>query len=124
MARSTDEWVGKDDDAIPPPRVRLRIFDDHNGRCWICSCKIFAGNYWQADHKRALINGGENRESNLAPACRNCCCGKTAEDVAEKSKVASIRKKHLGIRKKSSFSCARTGKFKKKMNGEVVRRDT
>ncbi len=39
-------------------------------------------------------------ESNLAPACRNCCYGKTAEDVAEKSMVARKRQKHLGIKPK------------------------
>lgn len=117
MTRSVDEWIGKDDDAVPPPRVRLRVFDNAGGRCHLCGRKISAGEYWQCDHIHALVNGGANAESNLAPACRDCCYGKTSEDVAEKSKVASIRKKHLGLKPKRPWS-----KFRKKMNGEVVPR--
>jgi hypothetical protein len=35
--------------------------------------------------------------------CSWCHPKKTAEDVAEKSLVATKRKKHLGIKKRSSF---------------------
>jgi 5-methylcytosine-specific restriction endonuclease McrA len=49
------------------------------------------------DHVKALINGGENRESNLRPSHRKCHVEKTALDLAEKAKVATVRKKHLGI---------------------------
>ncbi len=103
MSRSTEEWIGKDDDAIPPPRVRLRVFDAAGGQCHLCSRKIAAGEYWQADHVIALVNGGDNREANLRPACRNCCYIKTAADVAEKSRVNRKRQKHLGIAKRSGF---------------------
>lgn len=95
MSRSTEEWIGKTDDAVPPPRVRIRVFDAHGGCCYLCGRKISAGEYWQNDHITALCNGGANRENNLAPACRNCCYAKTAEDVAEKSAVADKRKKHI-----------------------------
>lgn len=95
MTRTTDEWIGKSDDTVPPPRVRLRVFDAHGGKCYLCPHKIRAGEYWQLDHVKAIINGGENRESNLKPACRNCCYRKTAKDTAEKSDVADKRKKHL-----------------------------
>lgn len=115
MSRSVEVWHGATDDTVPPPRVRLRIFDRYRGKCHICSAKIVPGSYWQNDHVVALINGGENRETNLAPACRNCCYAKTAEDVAEKSKVNRIRSKHLGIKPKRPWS-----KFKKKMDGTVV----
>lgn len=74
---------------------RIRVFDAHDGRCYLCGRKISAGEYWQADHVKALCNGGENVESNLKPACRNCCYQKTAEDRAEKSDVDDKRKKHL-----------------------------
>ena len=95
MTRSVEEWIGKGDDVVPPPRVRIRVFDGANGRCHICSAKIMPGTYWQCDHVVALVNGGANRESNLAPACRNCCYAKTAEDVSEKSDIADKRKKHI-----------------------------
>lgn len=95
MARTVEEWIGATDDQIPPPRVRLRVFDAHNGRCHCCTRKIRAGEYWECDHVIALINGGENREKNLAPACNNCCRSKTARDMAEKSDVADKRKAHV-----------------------------
>lgn len=122
MSRSVDLWIGRDDDAVPPPRVRLRVFDANGGRCHVCGRLIRGGEYWQCDHVIALCNGGKNAEVNLKPACRNCCYTKTAEDVAEKSETADIRKKHLGIRKRSQFQCARSGRFKKHMDGTVTRR--
>jgi hypothetical protein len=63
-----------------------------------------------------LVNGGRNAESNLAPACRNCCYTKTAEDVAEKSEIADKRKKFILPRDKPK------SKWKKKLNGQVVLR--
>jgi hypothetical protein len=43
--------------------------------------------------------------------------------VREKSKTARVRAKHLGIRRRSSFQTNRDGPFKRKITGEVVRRD-
>lgn len=60
-----------------------------------------AGDKWELDHKIALINGGENRETNLAPALSFAHKIKTRTDVAEKSKIARIRAKHLGIHPRS-----------------------
>ena len=92
MARSIKEWVGKTDDTKIPPRVRERVFDRANGICHCCNLPIKVPfETWDADHRIALINGGENRESNLAPAHSHCHIKKTRQDVAEKAKVASVR---------------------------------
>ena len=101
MSRLTDEWIGKTDDTPIPARVRLRVFERHGGVCHISGRKIAAGEPWDCDHVVALINGGENRESNLAPALREKHREKTAEDVAIKSKTYRQRAKHLGIWPKS-----------------------
>lgn len=122
MARSIDDWVGKTDDTPIPPRVRIRVFDRAGGRCYICQRKISAGEYWQADHITALVNGGNNSESNLAPTCRNCCYTKSAEDVAEKSKGADKRKSHI-LPKQGKMPGSRSTIWKKKFNGQVVRRE-
>jgi 5-methylcytosine-specific restriction protein A len=103
MPREVPEWIGSSPDAKVPPRVRLRIFDREDGKCWISGRKIRPGDLWDLDHKVALINGGEHRESNLFPALRDKHREKTREDVAEKSKVARVRSKHVGIRKPSQF---------------------
>lgn len=99
MTRSTKEWVGKTDDHKAPKSVRTRIFDRDNGICHICKLPIKVPfETWQADHVVALINGGENREMNLAPAHSHCHIAKTTEDVAEKSKVTKTRQKHIGVK--------------------------
>jgi 5-methylcytosine-specific restriction endonuclease McrA len=84
------------------------------GICHISGRKIGTGDSWDCDHIVALVNGGEHRESNLAPAIKDKHREKTAEDVAEKSRVYRKRSKHLGIKKKGSSIPYR------KFNGELV----
>jgi len=101
MTRSVPEWIGKTDDTPIPPRVKLRIWERDDGRCHITGKKINPGDKYQFDHKIAIINGGENRESNIAPALDAPHTEKTKSDVAEKSKIARLRQKHLGLWPKS-----------------------
>lgn len=125
MSRAVDEWIGKTDDTPIPPRVRLRIFERDGGRCQCgCNRRILAGEAWQADHTIAIINGGQNRESNLRTLLDEHHKPKSRADVAEKSKVARVRKKHLGLMK-TTFSRWPTGRdkpFKSKIGGGVERR--
>lgn len=98
MSRDVPEWRGKNDDTPIPPRVKLRVFEAYGGKCHWTGQKIMPGDAWDADHIVALINGGENREANLAPILRGKAHKeKTAQDVAIKSKTARMRAKHLGI---------------------------
>lgn len=122
MSRSVDEWIGKNDNTAVPPRVKARVFLAHGGICHIANRKIMPGEAWDAEHVVAIINGGENRESNLAPALREKHKGKTAADMAEKSMIYRKRTKHLGIRKPSRMPGSRDSRFKRKMDGSVVLR--
>lgn len=97
MARAVTAWVGKTDESMPPPRVRLRIFQRHNGTCYRSGIKIAPGMPWQLDHIVAIINGGANTESNLAPILTDKHKEKTAEDVAIKAKTDAMAKKAAGI---------------------------
>lgn len=97
MSRSVPEWIAKHDDQAIPARVKLRIFERENGICHLTGTKIQPGDQWDADHKVPLILGGEHRESNLFPAIRADHRKKTAAEMAVKSKVAAVRKKHVGI---------------------------
>lgn len=97
MPRKTPEWIGKTPDTKVPPRVRLRIYDRENGTCHISGRKIQPGEKWELEHKIALILGGEHRESNLFPALAEFHKPKTAAEMKVKSKIADVRKKHLGI---------------------------
>lgn len=121
--RAVKEWVGKDDDAVPPPRVRLRVFDRYEGRCGQCWRNINAGEKWTLEHMVAIINGGENRERNLGVTCAWCLRVKNATDVAEKSAVAKSRKKHLGIRSTSRpMDGSKNSPWYKPFRGPAVRR--
>ncbi len=95
MPRAVPEWIGSTPDAKIPDRVKLRIWDREGGRCWISGRKIMPGEPYDFDHKVALINGGEHRESNLFPALRDKHREKTREDVAEKAATAATRKSHI-----------------------------
>lgn len=98
MPRAVTEWIGKTPDSKAPPRVLLRIFIREDGRCKISGRKIAPGERWQADHGVALINGGENRESNLFPVLIEPHKEKTRRDLAEKKRVAARAKSHAGIK--------------------------
>lgn len=122
--RSVSEWIGKSDDSAIPPRIRVRVFIRDDGRCQ-CGCrrKIIVGEKWETDHRIALINGGENREANLVTLLTEHHRTKTAADVAEKSKVARIRKKYLGIKSKGRpMPGSKASGWRKRMDGTVERR--
>jgi 5-methylcytosine-specific restriction protein A len=99
MARSVAEWIGAKPDTPIPPRVRLRVFERDNGRCQ-CGCRsvIRPGMKWETDHTIALVNGGENRESNLRTLLAAHHREKTRVDVREKSVIRRKRAKSLGIK--------------------------
>lgn len=98
--RAIPEWIGRTPDTPAPERVRRRVFDAWGGRCYLTHREILPGDIWQVEHIKALCNGGENRESNLAPALVEPHKEKTRRDRAEKDKVERVRRKHLGIRTK------------------------
>lgn len=126
MTRTVPEWIGRTDETAAPPRVRARVVERQGGVCG-CGCGVklgAAGEGVEFDHETALIAGGENRESNLRALRQPCHAAKTVRDVAEKAATARKRKKHLGLdKKRSQFSAARGGRWKKKIDGTVVRRD-
>lgn len=122
--RTLPEWVGSTPDANIPARVRLRVFDAHGETCHLTGRKITAADQWDVDHVIALANGGEHRETNLAPALREAHRAKTSEDVKTKAKIERVRKKHLGITsKKATLPGSRGSTLKRKINGQTVRRD-
>lgn len=97
-ARAVPEWVGATPDSAIPPKVRLRVLLRHNRTCYLSGRLITAADKWDVDHVQALANGGENRETNLAPALRDKHREKTAADVAQKAKADRNLKRHMGVR--------------------------
>lgn len=97
--RAVEEWIGKTPDSMPPPHVRLRIFERYGGRCYITKTKLQAGD-WHLDHIIRLENGGENRESNLAPIYAPKHREKTGQENTQGARERSLRQKQIGIRPK------------------------
>ena len=96
--RAVPEWIGPTPDTPAPTRVRLRVFEAHGGRCYLTGRKIGPGDTWELEHVKPLHLGGENRETNLAPALAEAHREKTSREMTAKAKADRIRARHLGIR--------------------------
>lgn len=99
VGRSVKEWIGSSPDAEIPGTVRLRIFRRAEGRCHITGRKIAPGENWQAEHIKPLSEGGEHRESNLAPALVEPHKEKTKEEAGRRAKADAVAKRDAGITK-------------------------
>lgn len=122
--RRIPEWLGASPDTRAPDRVRVRVFEAFQGRCHWSGRVIRPGDPWDVDHVLALANGGENRESNLAPILRYEHPNKTRHDVKQKARDARVRKKHLGLgQSRWPMPGSRRDKWKKPLHGPAVRRD-
>jgi 5-methylcytosine-specific restriction enzyme A len=124
MTRSVEEWRGKTDDTQIPPRVKIRIFEKHNRCCGCCSRTIVGKLLPRYDHIIALVNGGQNRESNIQLLCSECHDCKTAIDVKEKSVVYRKKAKHIGIklRRGRPIPGSKNSEWKKTFNHGWVKR--
>lgn len=122
MTRTVAEWIGKNDDAKIPDRVKVRILERENFICHLTGLRIDPlRDEYDFDHKVSLILGGSHRESNLFPAFREEHRKKTAVEVGIKSKIAKVKKKHLLGKKPSSLTHPQ---LKRLMDGTVVNRQT
>lgn len=101
---------------------RLRVWEAHKGVCHICECKVWPGEDWEVEHVIPLALGGADDETNMRPAHVDCHAGKTRSDNKSWSKAKRIAKKIAGIKKRSTFACARTSKWKAKVGGGAVLR--
>lgn len=61
---------------------KLKLFEDHKGKCALCGNEIRIGEAWIVEHMRALALGGTNEKSNLAPAHIACAQNKTSKEDA------------------------------------------
>ena len=121
--RSVPEWIGKTPDSAVPAHVRIRIFERTSGLCHITKRKIRAGEKWQLDHIIPLADGGEHRESNLAPALDWAHREKTSAENKARAKTRAIKAKHFGmVKSKNPLPGGKQSKWKRKITGEIVAR--
>ena len=124
MSRTVTEWIGRTDDTPIPPRVKDRIVQAQDGCCAKCAARFGPKIPAEFDHRIALINGGENRESNIWALCPLCHGTKSKRDVAQKSKDARVRQEFVGIkRKKAIIPGSKASPWKRLVGGGTVRRE-
>lgn len=122
IARLADE-IGTTKRRSMSQSRRLKIFENHYGVCCHCNGKIDGvREKWIVEHLRALGLGGEDEDSNCAPAHETCRRVKDKDDVKRISKAKRVKAKHIGAKKPSSFPGGRNSKLKKLFNGKVVER--
>jgi hypothetical protein len=112
-------------------KLRREVFDankqtDETGRvyleCHICHGRIWPGvEAWDAEHVVPHANGG----TEVLPAHVACHREKTKVDVSDMARGRRSNERHFGIRQHGgSMPGSRRSKWKKKMNGETVLRET
>lgn len=105
-------------------KVRVALFQKHDGVCHLCGGKINVGEAWEVEHIIPFAMGGADDESNWSPAHIKCHRTKTSEDVGNIAKAKRREARHIGAKvSKSPLPFGRQSKFKRKMDGTVVLRE-
>lgn len=129
MPRSTSEWVGKNDDAMPTIHVLLRLYTKQNGLCG-CGCGTVMNmnrDEIDCDHTLALADGGENREGNLTLMLRQHHRDKTSEENVARGRVRRQKAKAFTAKRKSKsrpFPGGKNSRWKRSVDGTVSDRIT
>lgn len=103
-------------------RRKLSIWEREQGKCMICSVKLFTGGFI-FEHVRALELGGTDNDDNIRLTCKGCAGEKTKQDHSMAAKAKRVKASSLGLKQsKSPLPCGKKSRWKKKMDGTVVLR--
>lgn len=125
MAKPHDPYAVEKRKALSP-KQRMQLFVDRGGVCCICGGKIHVGERWIDEHVNPLSRTGTNDWDNRGIAHEKCARSKTSQEASERSKIRSVATKHFGAGKKrkgAPMPGSKDSKWRKKMDGTVVRRD-
>lgn len=94
--RNIKEWIGRNDDAMPPRSVFDRLWEKQGGKDAITDLPFQPGDKVVRDHIIPLADGGENRESNLQLITEQTHRKKTAQEALERAEYRTRRASHRG----------------------------
>ena len=104
-------------------RRKLAIWEREKGKCMVCSVKLVTGKFI-FEHVRALELGGTDTDDNIRLTCKGCATEKTKQDHSTAARAKRKKTSVLGLKQsKTPMPFGKGSKFKKKMDGTVVRRD-
>lgn len=112
--RAVEEWIASHPDQRVLDRIRDRIFIRAGGKSYLTGRRLMPGG-WDLDYVMRLADGGQHRESNLAPIWRDRHREKTAEENSDAAKADRVRRKHNGTWP-SSKAKTKSGGFRKTRN--------
>ena len=105
-------------------RRKLAIWEREKGKCMVCGVKLVTGKFI-FEHVRALELGGTDTDDNIRLTCKGCATEKTKQDHSNAAKAKRKKSATLGLKQsKTPLPFGKGSKFKKKMDGTVVRRDS
>ena len=105
-------------------RRKLAIWEREHGRCMECGVKLMTGGFIY-EHVRALELGGTDTDDNIRLTCKPCATTKTKIDHQTAGKAKRSKAKHLGLTSsKTPLPAGKNSKWKKKLNGQVVLRES
>lgn len=103
-------------------RRKLAIWEREKGLCMICSARLMAGKFI-FEHVRALELGGEDSDENIRLTCIPCATAKTKVDHSTAAKAKRAKASTLGLKKsKAPMPFGKQSKWKRKMDGTIVKR--
>jgi|GEM_PF-6011509 5-methylcytosine-specific restriction protein A len=105
------EWIGRTPEAMPGQTVLLRLYAKQNGIC-ACGCGQVMNlnrDKVDCDHKLAIIDGGENRESNLQLMLHPCHKAKTGAEATARSEERRHKAKAFTALRQNQFPSQRLG---------------
>lgn len=114
----------------PTPRSKMtkaraaKIFLARNGVCWKCQLQIRASR-WTVEHPDALALSGSDDDDDLWPIHEKCVAAKNASDaaaIAKRNRIVAYG--YVGPGQKRAFPGSRRDRFKRRMDGTTVERET
>lgn len=103
---------------------KLKIWEREHGKCMICGVKLMTGKFI-FEHVKPLALGGADEDDNIRLTCKGCASDKTKDDMARINKAKRQKASALGLKKsKSPLPFGKDSKWKRKMDGSIVRRDS